>query len=163
MPTIRRQSITGLRPIMADVLRKYFSDVIMPVERALELEKELAGAAYDYFYPNEEQPHRYDLFTDPQLRYRAAMVQRIEDSLKLNTDDTPEWERVIDFCLKQDQKGETIETYAYWCKTETGKYNAPKAHQIVLKPSVIIGTWRQAFTEDTPESKGFNPQGLSVQ
>ena len=80
---------------------------------------------------------------------QETMRTRIEKALVLTL--LPNAESLIDFCLKKDAKGETIERYAAWCKADP--YNSPKAHQVINNPLLVIGTWPQAFTvpEDTSE------------
>lgn len=79
-----------------------------------------------------------------KARERSRMAQVIMDTLRLNVDeDRPEWIAVIDFCLKAEKEGQTIQEYEKWRREDL--YNSPKAHQIAMKPKIIKDTWMQAF------------------
>jgi hypothetical protein len=74
---------------------------------------------------------------------REDMRNRIEIALHLNL--LPNAEGMIDFCLRKEKEGQTIEEYAEWCRRDP--YNSPKAHQIANKPDLVISTWPQAFVQ----------------
>lgn len=75
---------------------------------------------------------------------RAALKERMETALSLSVDEgSKNWEAVLNHCLKQEEKGETIEKFCEWCKTDP--YNSPKKHQIAQNPLLIKVIWRSAF------------------
>jgi hypothetical protein len=77
-------------------------------------------------------------------RERSRMAQVIMDTLRLDVDEgNPDWVAVIDFCLLEEKKGQTIKKYQEW--REKDLFNSPKSHQIAMKPRLIKSTWLQAF------------------
>lgn len=86
-----------------------------------------------------------------------AMESRIFKAMGLYVNDRWYKDGVIDFLLKKDEQGETIEVFAQKCKDDP--YNMPKFFKIAEKPSYLKDTWGLAFS---PESSGFNPQGMTV-
>lgn len=81
-----------------------------------------------------------------KARDRARMAQVIMDNMRLNVEeDRPEWIAVIDFCLRAEKEGQTVQKYEEWRRSDL--YNSPKTHQIAMKPGLIKSTWPQAFEE----------------
>lgn len=81
-----------------------------------------------------------------KARERSRMAQIIMDTLRLNVEeDRPEWIAIIDFCLAAEQKGQTVQRYEEWRRTDP--FNSPKTHQIAMNPRLIKSTWPQAFEE----------------
>ncbi len=71
------------------------------------------------------------------------MRQRIMDALHINIEGDPNWEPVINFCVNQDARGETIERFAAACAENP--FEMPKPFQIAQKPNIITKVWPQAF------------------
>lgn len=67
-----------------------------------------------------------------------AMTARVKSALGINPGGSA-WEDVLAFLVREDKKGITIELFAKLC--EDDKFNMPKAHQIAMKPKLIMDMW----------------------
>lgn len=81
---------------------------------------------------------------------KIDLQKRMETVLGLTVDvGSTSWETVFNFCLKQQEKGETIEKFWAWCLSD--QYNSPKKHQIAQNPLLIKVMWRSAFSGEVPQ------------
>lgn len=119
----------------------------------LALEGELATAVFKLWTDPELEESDFRLGESvidtyinahEKIKQREEIIRRVEIALKLNVSD--KWESVIDFIVRKDEEGQTIEAYQEWrCEDP---FNSPKAHQIAQNPKLIIATWPQVFSND---------------
>jgi len=117
----------ALEGVLTDAITKYVDETKAgkdPVKVRLSILDGILHFAGKY--------HEYEL-----------MTERVEKALRLHPDGSDNWNAVIDHCNARLKDGQTIEQYAAWL--EADKFNSPKAHQIAIKPGIIITTWPQAF------------------
>ncbi len=86
---------------------------------------------------------------------RNIVRQEFEDVMKIDFggEDSADWSELLTFLVKAREKGETIYTFAKWCKDDP--FNSPKIHQIAQKPLMVKQTWRNAFSVEQTKNKGF--------
>lgn len=63
--------------------------------------------------------------------------------IDFGSEDNQDWRTLLDFLVLSDSRGQSIKTYAEWCKNDP--YNSPKKNQIAQKPLLVKQTWRSAF------------------
>ena len=85
----------------------------------------------------------------PKIKAKAEMVRRIEAAIKITPRSNNKWEDAINFLIKKDEEGQTIEEFWRYCKANV--YNTPKEHQISEDPGRIKDNWLQAFPKDSGE------------
>lgn len=139
--TVKRQ----ITKLVRGVFEKYRDD--------LEREINMVEAVHQYIVGcNAGRPIaqvREEIFTAMQLgaqssQVREAMETRIKSALGVDPGVTPSlWDTVIEFLIKKDADGQTIEKFASACQSDP--YGMPKAHQIAQKPSLIQSMWLKAF------------------
>jgi len=83
------------------------------------------------------------------------MESRIFQATGLYVSDKWYLDGVIDFLIKHERAGETIETFAERCKADP--FTMPKFFQIAQKPSLLRDTWGLAFVDE--KSKSLEEQG----
>lgn len=86
---------------------------------------------------------------------RNQIKDRMQTALGMEIDEgITDWFTVVTFCKTQEHyKGETIEKFMEWCKTDP--YNSPKKHQIAQNPLLIKKMWASAFiAKPEPQQTG---------
>lgn len=92
---------------------------------------------------------------------KLDLQTRMEATLGLSVDvGSKSWETVFNFCLKQQEKGETIEKFWAWCLSD--QYNSPKKHQIAQNPLLIKVMWKSAFSGEIPQLSDKPKQSIGT-
>lgn len=73
----------------------------------------------------------------------ASMESRVKMSLGIETNGGSRYEDMLNFLLKKDSEGQSVEEYAKWCKDNP--FEAPKPFQISMRPALLSETWPMAF------------------
>lgn len=96
---------------------------------------------------------------DKEQKYRE-MEDRVHKSTGLTVSDIWYRDKVMDFLLRKDEAGESIERFAQACKEDP--YRMPKFFQIAQKPGLLKDTWGLAFVRDDPagETEPVDPEKL---
>ena len=90
---------------------------------------------------------------------RNQIKDRMQTALGMEIDEgITDWFTVVTFCKTQEHyKGETIEKFMEWCKTDP--YNSPKKHQIAQSPLLIKKMWASAFMTQQAEKSTLEDSG----
>jgi pyruvate-formate lyase len=86
---------------------------------------------------------------------RNQLKQEFMDVMKIDFggEDSADWTSLLDHLVKAKAKGETIQTFAEWCKKDP--FNSPKIHQIAQKPLLVKQVWAAAFIQPETKSREF--------
>ena len=144
----------NIKKIVQGILYKYSID-------NLQMEIDLCSAWQRYVNEREEGltpaevrekiAGEYNFGMSKEVLEYSRMKRDVENTLRLNVDDTPDWEALIKFLLKMEQQGQTIIQYQEWRVRDV--YNSPKAHQIAQNPLIVNKTWPQAFVLEQKAEK----------
>jgi hypothetical protein len=156
MPTLRRESRTGLRPIIGQVLKAYGVQPLDDIGQQLKLEDALAGAAYDYLIhdeldaPAEKTGNAWlDGIFDPNIRRLMQIREDVQHDLRLTIDfddDSDRFKRWYGFdkwLLQEEKKGRLWAEWIRWYKADDFRAKGI----IYLKQERIKEIWLQAFSQ----------------
>jgi hypothetical protein len=96
-------------------------------------------------------------FSERGRKKRNQIKQEFMDvmMIEFGGEDSTDWSSLLDHLVKASEKGETIRTYAEWCKADP--YNSPKTHQIAQKPLLVKMTWNAAFIKQDKQTESEYP------
>jgi hypothetical protein len=78
-----------------------------------------------------------------------AMEERIARAMHITTNDRWYRDGIIQFLIRKDAEGQSIETFAQACTADP--FNMPKFFKIAEKPSLLRDTWGLAFAKEPTE------------
>lgn len=76
---------------------------------------------------------------------RINMEARVKLSMGIDIAGRDRYRDMIDFLVKKDEQGQSVELFAEWCRNNP--FSAPKPFQIAQSPDALMINWPAAFAE----------------
>lgn len=76
---------------------------------------------------------------------RINMEARVKLSMGIDIAGRDRYRDMIDFLVKKDGEGQSVELFAEWCRNNP--FSAPKPFQIAASPDALMINWPAAFVE----------------
>jgi len=84
---------------------------------------------------------------------RINMESRVKLSMGIDVSGRDRYREMIEFLVKKDAAGQSIEHFAEYCRDNP--FNAPKPFQIAEKPHLLQINWPSAFAENVTKESEF--------